>query len=124
MECSKLYKIKDIDYESIIWFIYYAIITFNLVSNKFEKEFILYDDINAYYKSLCINKIVLTVAFVIYLYFLYTSYKNLKTLKKNASCKKELIANLSFLSSLLFVIGGAIILYVVYNRSYNDEIGL
>lgn len=124
MENSKLYKIKDIDYESIIWFIYYAIITFNLISNKFEKEFILYDDINAYYKSLSINKIVLTVAFVIYLYFLNTSYKNLKTLKKNASCKKELIANLSFLSSLFFVIGGAIILYVVYNRSYNDEIGL
>ena len=124
MNNSVLGKIYDINNEDFIWYIYYAIITFNLISNKYEKESLLYRDSKRLNTSLNINKVVSTVAFFIYLYFLFNSYKNLKDLKKNAGSKKELLSNLSFLSSVFFLIGGSIILYVVYNNTVDDELGL
>ena len=84
----------------------------------------MYRDSKRLNTSLNINKVVSTVAFFIYLYFLFNSYKNLKDLKKNAGSKKELLSNLSFLSSVFFLIGGSIILYVVYNNTVDDELGL
>lgn len=117
-----LEKIKLEDY---IWYIYLFIVAFNLYSNYLEKQYITTGDIQARDKFRLINNTVLSVILVIYLIFLYAAFKDLKDLKHNDSAIKKRLTTLAVIAALLFVIAGAITLYVSLKKpALDDEIAI
>ena len=117
-----LEKIKLEDY---IWYIYLFIVAFNLYSNYLEKQYITTGDIQARDKFRLINNTVLSVILVIYLIFLYAAFKDLKDLKHNDSAMKKRLTTLAVIAALLFVIAGAITLYVSLKKpALDDEIAI
>lgn len=111
-------KLKRIENEDIIWCIYFFIIGFNLYSDYLEKEYVLTKNPEAHKLYKTINIGILIVAIFIYLYFVYISYNDYQNAKTN---KNKFYANLALLASILFLLGGAITLYVVYNSKSEDE---
>lgn len=117
-----LEKIKLEDY---IWYIYLFIIAFNLYSNYLEKQYITRGDTQARDKFRLINNIVLSVILVIYLIFLYAAFKDIADLKHNDSAMRKRLTTLAVIAALLFVIAGAITLYVSLKKpALDDEIAI
>ncbi|HCY44907.1 MAG TPA: hypothetical protein DHU33_05725 [Firmicutes bacterium] len=117
-----LEKIKLEDY---IWYIYLFIVAFNLYSNYLEKQYITTGDTQARDKFRLINNIVLSVILVIYLIFLYAAFKDITDLKHNDSAMKKRLTTLAVIAALLFVIAGAITLYVSLKKpALDDEIAI
>ena len=117
-----LEKIKLEDY---IWYIYLFIVAFNLYSNYLEKQYITTGDTQAQDKFRLINNIVLSVILIIYLIFLYAAFKDITDLKHNDSVLKKRLTTLAVIAALLFVIAGAITLYVSLKKpALDDEIAI
>lgn len=117
-----LEKIKLEDY---IWYIYLFIVAFNLYSNYLEKQYITTGDAQARDKFRLINNIVLSVILIIYLIFLYAAFKDMTNLKNNDSTIKKRLTTLAVIAALLFVIAGAITLYVSLKKpALDDEIAI
>ena len=69
-----------------------------------------------------INKVVLTVILLIYIYFVYIAYQDETSLTRyNSNKKKKFYTDLIFIASILFLIGGAISLYVASKSDIIDE---
>ncbi len=101
--------------ENYIWLIYIFIAIFAIISNYYEdkyNQFKIYQDQKIYHN---INKCIFIIAIFIYLYFLWG---NLKEIKKGN------FAFLAVFAATLFFIGGILNLYLEYQYSYEDEIGL
>lgn len=104
-----------IENENYIWVIYIFILIFNFISNKYEKDYIIYNNLKDQKIYLTINKIVVIVLFLVYLYFLGLSLDDIKSAQVNVSKKRLLNLNLQLIANVLFVIGGAIIIYISFN---------
>ena len=117
-------KLRETAIEDIIWIVYLFIIGDNLYSNYLERDYIKNHNIQSRDLFRNINKYVLIVAFIIYLYFVYQSYESIKTLKSNASNKKVFLTNLTLISAILFLIAGALNIFIQNNSVFDDEIGL
>ena len=118
-----LNRLKQLRNEDFIWIIYFFIAAFALLSNVFERDFVLTKNSNSFKKSKTINVIIFFVAFFIYLYFVLLFTSNLNNMERNFNNTKYRNTFLQLIAALLFVIGGAI--YLVQEASTNelDEIG-
>ena len=114
-------ELKRINIEDFIWYIYIFIIAFNIYSNYLEKEYVKTKNPLAKKKFQTINNNILIIILIIYLYFLYISLKDYNNLKYNDTLKRKKLTTLALLASLLFVIGGAITLYISLNNPEIDE---
>lgn len=122
MDTEKKLSLKRIDIESFIWIIYIFLIGFNLYSNYLEKLYLKTNQ--SFYKKKFqnINKAVLTVILLIYIYFVYIAYQDETSLTRyNSNKKKKFYTDLIFIASILFLIGGAISLYVASKSDIIDE---
>ncbi|MBR1417234.1 MAG: hypothetical protein IJ572_05395 [Bacilli bacterium] len=118
-EISRLHR------EDFIWLIYFFIIGYNLYSNYLEETYIKTKDKYIRKKYKRINKKVLIVVFIIYLYFLIVSYDKCKELNNNLNTKRIINTYLSLLVSILFIIAGAISIYIAFSSELiDDEIGI
>lgn len=124
MNNSIFEKIKEINIEDIIWLTYFFIIIANLYSNYLERDYIKNNNIRSRNLFRQINLYVLVIAFFIYLYFVFLSYKSIRNLRSNATQKKVFLTNLTLISALLFLIAGALNIFIQKNSIYDDEIGL
>ena len=108
-------KLKDIEKENIVWLIYIFIFAMAIVSNYYEEKFIFSKDYKSkkIYKN--INIIILAIGFLIYLYFVHI---NKEKINEN---KYGLVREFA---SVMFLIGGAIYLYIEYKSSTGIEIGI
>ena len=62
---------------------------------------------------------------IIYLIFLYAAFKDISDLKHNDSALKKRLTTLAVIAALLFVIAGAITLYVSLKKpALDDEIAI
>ena len=86
---EKIEKLKQIKDENLIWLIYIFLIFLCFYSNKYEKNYILFENNHdkKRYKELTI--LIFSIALIIYLYFFYDSYKGIKNLKATDSQKKK-----------------------------------
>lgn len=109
---EKIEKLKQIKDENLIWLIYIFLIFLCFYSNKYEKNYILFENNHdkKRYKELTI--LIFSIALIIYLYFFYDSYKGIKKLKATDSQKKKDLSNLNLLGSTLILISGLIFLYI------------
>lgn len=107
-----------IDNENYIWVIYIFILILNFISNKYEKDFLLYNKQSDKNNFLMINKTVVIILFIIYIYFLGLTIDDIKSLNINISKKQLLNLNLQLMANILFVIAGAILVYITFNNDY------
>lgn len=122
MDTEKKLSLKRIDIESFIWIIYIFLIGFNLYSNYLEKLYLKTNQPFCKKKFQNINKVVLTVILLIYIYFVYIAYQDETSLTRyNSNKKKKFYTDLIFIASILFLIGGAISLYVASKSDVIDE---
>lgn len=117
-------QLKQLKEEDFIWIIYYFIITFALIANYYERNYIYTNNINSKNKANKISSTILIIAFFIYLYFTIISYDNLKYLINNNGNNRDIrISYERFITNSLFLIAGIFAIYVD-NDSNNIDIGI
>lgn len=103
---------NEVRIEDYIWIIYIFLAIFALVSNHFEKEYILKHGKREENIFRTINTEIFIVTFIIYIYFAFINFKHIKRLDPHSSPKQVFLANAGLVAALLFLIGGAISLYI------------
>ena len=113
------YKIKNeidrLDFEDLLWVIFVFLSIMNIISNYYQKEFVVtncqyYED-----KANNISIVVLSILVFVYLYFFLRNY-NMYNDKGNNVTKEDFV---KVIGSLLFVIGAICLLY--FQISSNDN---
>lgn len=118
-------KLQRLKTEDMIWVIYLFIAIAALISDKYEKDFLLTNKPSSQKTFKTINITVLTIAFFIYLYFLLINYEDIKSLKRSATKKEVITSHVAFIAAVLFLIGGILTLWAEINRDTPlDDIGL
>lgn len=113
-------KLQRINTEDFIWVVYFFIALFAIISDTYEKKFLVNKDLKAQRIYKTINITIFVVALFIYVYFVFINYEDVNTLKKEAAKKEVLNQHLSLISALLFLIGGVIALYVELTGEASD----
>lgn len=103
--------------EDVIWYVYIALVVLNIISNKYEKRHVLHNNLQDRNIFRSINIFVFTIAIFIYAFFII---RNVKYTNKNSDENVSKLNNLSFLSSIIFFIGGIINLYIEINGFGNE----
>ena len=114
-------KLQRLKTEDLIWVIYFFIVIGALMSNKYEKNYLLTGDYRNQKTFKVLNITLLCVAFIIYLYFVLINYEDITALKKDVRRKDVLNAHISLISALLFLVGGALAIVNEINRGGPDE---
>ena len=110
-------KLQLLKEEDFIWLIYFFIVTFALISNNYERNYIITNNQNSLNNSKRINSTILIIAFFIYLYFVIVTINNFDLLKRNASRKEVKVAFERLIANILFLVAGAIALYADYDSN-------
>lgn len=106
-------KLQRLRREDFIWVIYFFIALFAIISDSFERKFSLNNkDLKSQKIYKTINITIFIVALFIYVYFVLINYEDVQALKKDVTKKEGLNKHLSLISALLFLVGGALALYV------------
>lgn len=117
-------KLKQLKTEDFIWIIYFFIAAFAILSNSYERKYLLNkQNIEAYKKEKTINITVFIVVFFIYLYFVLLISQDLNSMEKNFNNPNYRNTFLKLIASLLFLVGGAIFIFQEINSNELDEIG-
>ncbi len=118
-----LKKLKQLEIEDFIWLIYIGIIIMSWYSNSLERNFFIYNDLESKEKYRKIIIGIFTILVIVYLYFLEDSYEDVKNINFNNLTKKDYLAILSFIASLLIAISGFIFLYIALeDKDLNVEL--
>ena len=116
-----LRKLKLLRNEDIIWLIYYFIVTFALISNRFEKNYIINNEnIQSRNTSRKINTTLLIIAFFIYLYFTVVAFQDIELLKQNSTKKEVRISYERLITNLIFLAGGIMAIIADFDDNTND----
>lgn len=118
-----LNRLKRLKTEDFIWLIYFFIVAFAIFSNAFERDYVKTNSHISIQKSKIINIIIFFVVFFIYLYFVLLFTSDLNNMEKNFNNPKYRNTFLQLIAALLFLIGGAIYLFVEINSFNAEEIG-
>ncbi len=114
-------KLKRLKNEDLIWLIYFFIVIGALMSNEYEKNYLLTGDSSNQKRFKILNITIFCVAFFIYLYFVLLNYEDVQTLRKDASRKEVLNVHIGLISSILFLVAGALAIVGEINRGGPDE---
>lgn len=117
-------KLQRLNTEDLIWVVYLFIAIAAIISDSYERNFLLTNNPTSQKKYKTINITIFCVALFIYVYFVFINYQDVSTLKKDLSKKEVLNKHLALISALLFLIGGAIALYVELSSNTPEDIGL
>ncbi len=113
-------KLKELKIEDYIWLVYYFIVTFAIISNQYERNYVITKDKSSQKKSNKINRTILITAFFIYLYFVLLSFKNIDILKRKGNTKEVKYAFQNLIAQILFLVGGAYSIYADFNAKNTD----
>ena len=104
-------RLKKLEIEEVIWLILIIIIVLSFIANNFEREYLIYQKEKSKKEYRYLLMIIFGIALCTYLYYFFDSIKDLSNINSYREEKKKYIY-LSFLSSLLIVIAGIILLYI------------
>ena len=113
-------QLKLLKEEDFIWLIYFFIVIFALIANRFEKNYLLTQNNISQKYAQKITTTILIVAFFIYLYFTLVSFDNLEYLKRNGNTKEVKVAFERLISNILFLVAGAVAIYADYDSNTNN----
>ncbi len=117
-------KLKRLRNEDLIWIIYFFVAAFALISNMYDRKYLLNKDKSAYGKEKIINISIFVVAFFIYLYFVLLLTEDLGKMEKNFQDKKYRSTFIQLIAAILFLIGGAIYLVNEVTTNDPDDVGI
>lgn len=116
-----LRKLKLLRNEDIIWLIYYFIVTFALISNRLEKNYLLNNEnVQSRNTSRKINTTLLIIAFFIYLYFTVVAFQDIELLKQNSTKKEVRISYERLITNLIFLAGGILAIIADLDENTSD----
>ena len=101
--------LKNLEIEDFIWIVSLFIAIFAIISNKYERDFLINQNRGSQRNFRTIDLGITIISFFIYFYFLMLTYNNLRKITPETSFKNTLIANASFVATSLFFIGVIII---------------
>lgn len=118
-------RLKRLNDEDLIWLVYFFIIIGAVISNRYEKRFLLNGDIESQKKVKILNITVLSVAFFIYVYFVAINYESVDLLRQDSTKKEVINAHVSLIASLLFLVAGGLTLWAELDRDLEatDAVG-
>ena len=105
-------RLKQLNTEDFIWFIYIGIIILSLYANTFERKYFINNDIKSKEKYRKLTILIFTILIIVYTYFLKDSYQDAKSLKQYDTKRKKSLTYFSLLGSFLIAISGAIFLVI------------
>ncbi len=109
---NRLYQeLKELEIEDFIWIIYSFIVIGALISNVFERDWLLSKKRKSRKTFKTINTVIFAVTFLIYFYFVLLSYKRLRESQHYGSLKEIFLNNINFLAACFFLIGGFFYLF-------------
>ena len=114
-----LKTLQEIQIEDWIWIIYLFLSALALVSNFFEKDYLLNRNKTSKKAFKTINIAVFIIVFFIYLYFVLLTYSRFKERQQQTTIKSMIVTNANFIAASLFLIGG--ILYLFTEIISDDE---
>lgn len=111
-------ELRRLDFENILWIIFVFLSIMNIVSNNYQKDYVVSS--NQFYedKAKNISICVLTVLVFVYLYFFIRNY-NMYNSKMGVATREDLV---KLMGSMFFVLGALCLLYFQVN-SENNFIG-
>ena len=112
--------LKELKTEDYIWLISLFSAFLAIISNHYERSYLLTKNKRDQQIFKTINIGLLTTTFFIYLYFLLLSYSRFK--ENSLSLRDFCLKNLNFVAASLFLIGG--ILYLLSAILNSDEVDL
>jgi len=114
MDNSLCDEIRRLNFEDLLWVLFVFLSIMNIISNSFQKEYVISN--NQYYENKAnnISICVLTILVFVYLYFFLRNY-NMYNNKDNLS-KED---NVKVIGSFLFVVGALCLLYFQVNSEDN-----
>lgn len=118
-------QLKQLKEEDFIWLIYFFIVIFALVANRFEENFLLTQNKSSQKNAQKITTTILIVAFFIYLYFTLVAFDNFEYLKQNGNSKDVKVAFERLIANILFLVAGAIAIYADFDSNTSSiDIGI
>lgn len=118
-------QLQQLKEEDFIWLIYFFIVIFALIANKYEHNYLITKNKCSQKNAQKITTTILVVAFFIYLYFTLTAFDNLEFLKRNGTNKEVRISFERLIANILFLVAGAIAIYADYDsNSTGIDIGI
>ena len=106
--------LKLLKEEDIIWYIYYFIVTFAIIANSFEEKYIYEGN-----KQDRLNVVLLIIALLIYIYYVIIAIQDLN-LSKSKDESRQRIAMERLITTLVFLVGGALSLYTELDDNAGD----
>ena len=100
-------EIKRLNFEDILWVIFIFLSIMNIVSNNFQKEYVISNE--QYYEDRAgnISIFVLTILLLVYLYFFIRNYN----MYKNKGLDATQIDFIKVIGSIFFILGTLCLLY-------------
>lgn len=118
-------QLQRLKTEDLIWVIYLFIAIAAIISDQYERNFILTKNYQSQKKFKMINITILIVALFIYVYFVLIHYEDIHALKRDATKKEVLNRHIALISALLFLVGGVLALSVeLTSDTPLDDVGL
>lgn len=117
-------KLKRLRREDIIWIIYFFIAGAALYSNELDRVFLKNHNVQAYKKEKTINITIFVIAFFIYLYFVLLVTTDINKMEHNFNNPKYRHDFIQLIGALLFLIGGAIYLYLEITTNDAADVGI
>ena len=116
--------LEELKIEDWIWIIYLFITIFALISNIFERDFIIYKNKLSQKAYKTINIAIFIIVFFIYFYFVLLTYKRLKSIDNKITYKDMIIKNANFIAACLFLIGGLLYLFTELISTTDFDVNL
>ena len=112
MDKELLERLKKLDIESIIWLILISIIILSFYANEIERNYLISKQESNRVKYRNLQTFIFIVAFLIYLYYAIDGYRDILALTPQDSREKVDNTYLAFISSILILLAGGILIYI------------
>ncbi len=113
-------QLKELKVEDFIWIIFIFVSIMAIVSDKYEKDWVVSKKTSSYKTYKGINIFLLGISFLVYLYFVLLSYKKYKSSLKNKKVSELFFSKINLFAASLFLIGGLLNIFIEVNSNDFD----
>ncbi len=113
-------QLNELKIEDYIWIIFIFVSIVAIVSDHFERNWLLTKNKKDYHTYKTINVTLLTISFLVYFYFVLLSYKKYKQTAHKRSVKELFFSEVNLFAASLFLIGGLLNIYTEVKSNVGD----
>ena len=113
-------QLNELRIEDYIWIIFIFVSIVAIVSDHFERDWLLTKNKDDYKTYKTINVVLLTISFLVYLYFVLLSYKKYKQTIHKRSIRELFFSEVNLFAASLFLIGGILNIFTEIKSNVGD----